>query len=217
MILTPQFYPGKSSLEQREAAMTVTETTLCIAFEGDRQIAAGPLAYVAIAVKQALERGGPDAVLIFDAETARPVEIDVRGTLAETLERIPAGAAQDEPAKRGPGRPKLGVVAREVTLLPRQWDWLSGQSGGASVALRRLVDEARKASGSKDERRARQEAAYRFMTAMAGDQAHYEEATRALFAGDPGRFEAATADWPRDVQLAAETFAARVFAIPPPP
>ena len=193
--------------------MTITAATPCIAFEGERQIASGPLAYVATMVKQALERGAPDAVLIFDTETARPVEIDVRGTLAQTLERLPAGAAEEEPAKRGPGRPKLGVVAREVTLLPRQWEWLSGQSGGASVALRRLVDEARKASGSKDERRARQEAAYRFMTAMAGNQAHYEEATRALFAGDSGRFEAATADWPQDVRKEAERFAAAAFAV----
>jgi hypothetical protein len=194
--------------------MTATATTPCIAFEGERQIASGPLAYVAAMVKQALERGAPGAVLIFDEQTARPVEIDVRGTLAETLERIPPGEAPDEePAKRGPGRPKLGVVAREVTLLPRQWEWLGGQSGGASVALRRLVDEARKASGAKDERRARQEAAYRFMTAMAGNQTHYEEATRALFAGDPGRFEGATADWPQDVRAQAERFAAAAFAV----
>jgi hypothetical protein len=194
--------------------MTATQTTLCIAFEGERQIASGPLAYVAIAVKQALDRGAADAVLIFDAETGRPVEIDVRGTLAETLDRIaPGEAANAEPARRGPGRPKLGVVAREVTLLPRQWEWLAGQSGGASVALRRLVDEARKASGSKDERRARQEAAYRFMTTMAGNQAHYEEATRALFAGDAGRFEGATADWPQDVRQQAERFAAAAFAV----
>jgi hypothetical protein len=214
MILTRQFYPGKSPLEQREPAMTATAATPCIAFEGQRQIAAGPLAYVATMVKQALERDAPDAVLIFDAETARPVEIDVRGTLAQTLERIPPGeVAEEEPARRGPGRPKLGVVAREVTLLPRQWEWLGSQPGGASVALRRLVDEARKASGSKDERRARQEAAYRFMTAMAGNQAHYEEATRALFSGDAGRFEAATADWPQDVRQQAERFAAAAFAV----
>jgi hypothetical protein len=194
--------------------MTATSATPCIAFEGDRRIADGPLGFVAVMVKQALERAGPDPVLVYDAETAQPIEIDVRGTVAQMLERIPAGApeAAEAPARRGPGRPKLGVVAREVTLLPRQWEWLNGQPGGASVALRRLVDAARKAAGSKDERRARQEAAYRFMTAMAGDQAHYEEATRALFAGDAGRFEAATADWPQDVRVAAERFAGKAFA-----
>ena len=192
--------------------MTITATTACIAFEGSRQIAMGPLSYVAAMLKQAAERGGTEPVLVWDAETARPVELDLRGTVAEVLERIPAGEAAPDEAKRGPGRPKLGVVAREVTLLPRQWEWLNGQPGGASVALRRLVDEARKASGARDERRTRQEAAYRFMTAMAGNEAHYEEATRALFAGDAGRFEAATADWPQDVRIQAERFAAKAFA-----
>jgi hypothetical protein len=192
--------------------MILTAATTCIAFEGVREIASGPLAYVAVAVKQAAERGGEDMILVYDADTARPVEIDLRGTLAEVLERLPVEASEPE-ARRGPGRPKLGVVSREVTLLPRQWEWLGGQPGGASVALRRLVDEARKASGAKDERRARQEAAYRFMTAMAGDETHYEEATRALFAGDAGRFEAATADWPRDVRLQAERFAALAFSL----
>ncbi len=192
--------------------MTATAATPCIAFEGDRQIANGPLAYVAAMVKQAADRGGTEPVLVWDAETARPVEIDTRGTVAEVLERLPAADTPEE-AKRGPGRPKLGVVSREVTLLPRQWEWLSSQPGGASVALRRLVDEARKAGGAKDERRARQEAAYRFMTAMAGDQTHYEEATRALFAGDAGRFEAAVADWPQDVRVQAERFAGLAFAV----
>lgn len=190
--------------------MTAIDATPCIAFEGAREIASGPLAYVAVAVKQAAERGGTQPILIFDAATARPVELDLRGSLAEVLERLPAVEAEP---RRGPGRPKLGVVSREVTLLPRQWEWLSGQPGGASVALRRLVDEARKASVAKDERRTRQEAAYRFMTAMAGNETHYEEATRALFAGDAGRFEAATADWPRDVRLQAERFAAAAFAV----
>ena len=191
--------------------MTATAATPCIAFEGPRQIASGPLAYVAVAARQAVERGAGEPLLIFDIDSAQPVELDLRGTLAEVLERLPADPAAAEP-RRGPGRPKLGVVAREVTLLPRQWDWLSAQPGGASVALRRLVDEARKASVGKDEKRARQEAAYRFMTAMAGNETHYEEATRALFAGDAGRFEAAVADWPRDVRLQAERFAAAAFA-----
>jgi hypothetical protein len=192
--------------------VTLTATTPCIAFEGVRQIATGPLSYVAAMVKQAADRGGPGPILVWEAETARPVELDLRGTVGQVLERIPAGEPAPEAAKRGPGRPKLGVVAREVTLLPRQWEWLNGQPGGASVALRRLVDEARKTSGGRDEKRTRQEAAYRFMTAMAGNEAHYEEATRALFAGDAGRFEAATADWPQDVRVQAERFAAKAFS-----
>ena len=91
---------------------------------------------------------------------------------------------------RGRGRPKLGVVAREVTLLPRHWDWLNSQSGGASVALRKLVEAARLAGDDKDRTRHAQEAAYRFMTALAGNLPGYEEATRALYAADPARFDA---------------------------
>ena len=103
-------------------------------------------------------------------------------------------------AKSGPGRPKLGVVAREVTLLPRHWAWLSSQPGGASVALRKLVEQARKDSQSQDQRRLSQEATYRFMSVMAGCLEGFEEAARALFAADRLRFEALTASWPQDIQ-----------------
>ena len=56
----------------------------------------------------------------------------------------PAKMPSQLPPPRGPGRPKLGVVAREITLLPRHWDWLAQQTGGASVAIRKLVEEARR-------------------------------------------------------------------------
>src|SRR5690606_1919038 len=114
-----------------------------IAFEGTRRVAAGPLATVVAAAKPVVDRAGNGQVLLFDAETSQPVEIDFRGSLDDVLARIdPKPAATDE--ARGPGRPKLGVVAREVTLLPRHWEWLKEQTGGASVALRKLVDQARK-------------------------------------------------------------------------
>jgi hypothetical protein len=92
------------------------------------------------------------------------------------------------------------VVAREVTLLPRHWDWLTSQAGGASVALRRLVDEARRTSGDRDRVRAAQEAAYHFMSAMAGNLPGFEEAARALFAYDRRRFADLIAEWPPDVR-----------------
>ena len=103
-------------------------------------------------------------------------------------------------APRGPGRPKLGVVAREITLLPRHWEWLAQQPGGASVAIRRLVEQARRSGEDKDRMRQAREAAYRFMSAMAGNKPHYEDAIRALFAGDPARFEELIAGWPADVR-----------------
>jgi len=196
--------------------MPVTRTTRCIAFEGPRRIAEGALADVAARTKAVLDRGSEAPILLFDAATSEPVEVDFRGTLDEVLRRLPAGDAREEqqeeasrgPEQRGPGRPRLGVVAREVTLLPRHWEWLNRQPGGASVALRRLVEEARRASGGKDRLRAAQEAAYRFMSAMAGNQAHFEEAARALFAGDTARLHAMTAKWPKDIREHAQKLAA---------
>jgi hypothetical protein len=199
--------------------MTATRTTRCVAFEGNRLIAQGALADVAAKTKEVLDRGSEAPVLIFNAVTSEPVDVDFRGTIEEMLDRLPAGeaAVAPEPASareprgqevRGPGRPKLGVVAREVTLLPRHWEWLNGQRGGASVALRRLVDEARHTAGGKDRQRAAQEAAYRFMSAMAGNREHFEEATRALFAGDAARFENLIANWPKDVREHTQKLAA---------
>lgn len=172
-----------------------------VAFDGDRLLAAGGREDVAAAVARAGAGGTALQVLAFDGVTSRLVDLDAR---------VPAPPAESEP-KRGPGRPKLGVVAREVTLLPRHWDWLNAQPGGASVALRKLVDEARKTNGAADGRRASRESVYRFMTAMAGDRPHYEDACRALFAGDPGAFASAIADWPRDVREHAAALAAGAF------
>ena len=168
-----------------------------VAFAGAQRIASGPLEKVALAVKAATESGAQGPVLAFDIATGRVIDIDIRGTADEVIARLqPVVAAE----VRGPGRPKLGVVAREVTLLPRHWDWLSAQPGGASVTLRKLVEEARRAGGGKAQARATQEAAYRFMSAMAGDYPDFEEASRALFANDRARFAARIAAWPADVQ-----------------
>jgi hypothetical protein len=187
-----------------------------LAFEGDRCIAAGDLRAVARAAKETLDRHKEAAVLVFDGRSG-PVDIDFRGSVDDVLARLPEppgeSAAEDAvaPAPRGPGRPKLGVVAREVTLLPRHWEWLAQQSGGASVALRRLVDEARRANKDKDRIRGAQEAAYRFIAAMGENKPHYEEVARALFTGDAGRFEAWTAAWPADVRHHARRLAAAAF------
>ena len=187
-----------------------------IAFEGERRIAAGDLQAVARAAKQALDQRKDASVLIFDGSTSEPVDLDFRGSLEDVLARLPApkGTAPAEPElppNRGPGRPKLGVVAREVTLLPRHWEWLAQQAGGASVAIRKLVEEARRGGDDKDRIRRAQEAAYRFMSAMAGNKPHFEEATRALFAPDPVRFKALIAAWPVDVRDHAAKLAERAF------
>jgi hypothetical protein len=114
-------------------------------------------------------------------------------------------------AVRKPGRPKLGVVPREVTLLPRHWDWLAGQPGGASVALRKLVEQARRTNQDKDRLRLAQEAAYRFMSTMAGNEPGFEEAARALFAANQVRFSEFVEPWPIDVRDHAKKLAARAF------
>jgi len=198
--------------------MNPAPATTYIAFEGDRCIASGDLCEVARAAKQTLDRHKDASILLFDGATSGPIEIDFRGTVDDVLARLPANAtapaADDEaaqPAARGPGRPRLGVVAREVTLLPRHWEWLAQQSGGASVALRRLVDEARRDGEGGDRARRAQEAAYRFMSAMAGNKPNYEDAIRALFAGDQSRFEKLIADWPADVRDHARRLAAAAF------
>lgn len=169
-------------------------TARCAAFAGDRLIARGAPAEVAPAVKAAHDNG--DRVLVFDDEDARPVEFDLRGDLAAVLARLPSEPVE----KRGPGRPRLGVTAREVTLLPRHWDWLASQPGGASVAIRKLVETALREGEGPDRVRRSRDAAYRFMTAMAGDEPGYEEATRMLFAGDWVAFDAAIEAWPPDVR-----------------
>src|SRR5258708_7279599 len=160
-----------------------------IAFEGDRRIASGDLRSVARAAKKLLEQRKDASILVFDDSTSGPIDLDFRGSVEEVLERLPviadAPATENEAAlstPRGPGRPKLGVVAREVTLLPRHWEWLAQQTGGASVAIRKLVEEARRAGEDKDRIRRAQDAAYRFMSAMAGHRRHYEDAIRPLCA-----------------------------------
>ena len=187
-----------------------------IAFEGERRIASGDLQAVARVAKQTLDQHKDASVLIFDGSTSEPLELDFRGGLEDVLARLPtpnqtAPNEPEPPPNRGPGRPKLGVVAREVTLLPRHWEWLAQQAGGASVAIRKLVEEARRGGDDKDRTRRAQEAAYRFMSAMAGNKPHFEEATRALFAPDPVRFKALIAGWPADVRDHAAKLAERAF------
>ena len=163
------------------------------AFYGLHRIAAGSAAQVA----RSLQGKSQGEVFVFDDATGRQIDFDSRGTPAEIADRY-ADSMPDEP--RGRGRPRLGVIAKEVTLLPRHWDWLSLQPGGASVALRKLVDEARRTSGDRDRIRAAQEAAYRFMSAVAGNLPGFEEAARALFAYDRRRFGDLIANWPDGVR-----------------
>jgi uncharacterized protein len=190
------------------------------AFVATTLFATGDLPHVITKAKALLDRDQWAQVLIFDDETGCVIDVDWSGTLADVLERAdkmsPADSSKEaacEAEVRRPGRPKLGVVAREITLLPRHWEWLATQPGGASVALRKLVEHARGANQGKDRRRRAQEAAYRFASALAGDEPGFEEATRALFGGNPERFAEMVEPWPIDIRDYVKRLATAAFEV----
>jgi hypothetical protein len=209
-----------------------TPPSQCTAFDGTRLLASGPFDLVARAARQALVEGAVGPVLVFNDHSGRQVDIDLPplGTGATASTHSGSGSNDSTPHRRssrierlapalprGPGRPKLGVVAREVTLLPRHWDWLAGQPGGASATLRRLVEEARRTGDGKACQRQAEEAVDRFMQAMTGNYAGHEEASRAFWRNEREKFEALTAAWPNDVrdylrQLAAVAWEVRSAA-----
>lgn len=174
-----------------------------IVFEGSARLARGSLAEAAIAAWRAQQMGSQSPVLVFDGRTGEVVDLDLRGGEADVAARH-APTPGVAPSR---GRPRLGVTAREVTLLPRHWDWLAAQPGGASAALRRLVDAARRAEGEAGRERAAREAAYRFMAALGGNLPGFETAARSLFAGDLEALRTALADWPEDIRNETLRFA----------
>lgn len=180
-----------------------------VVFKGVERVAVGTRLEVALVAQRLLAQPQGDLVLIFDPH-GRQVDFDLTGGPDALTARLAPESIQ-EPAPRGRGRPRLGVVPREVTLLPRHWDWLAGQPGGASVALRKLVETARRDSEGPDRIRGAREATYRFANVMAGDRPGYEAAIRALFAGDDAAFESQIATWPPDIAAQVRTFAAEAF------
>jgi hypothetical protein len=174
----------------------VTSEKSYAAFTGERLIAAGGLESVLTKVKHKLDKDQADQLLIFDEQTGQQAEFDFRGTLEQMLAReLP------KPVAQGPGRPRLGVVSREVSLLPTHWAWLEDQPNGISAALRRVVDEASKRDPDKQRARKAREAAGRFLTALAGNRPGFEEAMRALYAGDRTQVEALTQRWPKAIRM----------------
>jgi len=191
----------------------------CTAFVEKHKLASGPLPDVAGKAKKVLDAIDTVDVVIFDDATSAPVDVDYRGTVddvvrrhepASRLEKNAVPEAQRE-ARRQRGRPKLGVVAREVTLLPRHWDWLRSQPGGASTTLRELVDAAQRAGAEEQQRRKAREAAYSFIFAMAEGAPGFETAVEALYAGDKQRFIKSSARWADDVRDHARELAEKAF------
>ncbi|MGK5078351.1 DUF2239 family protein [Janthinobacterium sp. HLX7-2] len=200
--------------------------TQLTAFAGKHKVAAGTLHTLAQALKELVTRDPAAQILIFDDASGTQVDLNLHGSLDDVLQRLPqprpAAAApqpheEDAPATapaRTAGRPKLGVVAREITLLPRHWEWLATQPGGASVALRKLVEHAQRDNKAADEQRQAREAAYKVMRALAGDEAGFEEASRALFAGRLPAFLACVQAWPADVREHVLQLAQRGWSSP---
>lgn len=175
------------------------------AFAGERLVASGELKAMLYTTKKFLDEKSSEQVLIFDDQTGQQVDFDFRGTPDDILKRLgdhPLFKADTGAIKQqiGPGRPKLGVVCREVSLLPRHWDWLENQQGGISASIRRLVDEARKHEPEKEMERNKRNVASRVMMVLAGNLPGYEEASRALFAGDREKFENEISGWPKDIR-----------------
>jgi hypothetical protein len=217
------FYPDDNPAFTSQAPlMSYDHSVSFTCFAGSRRVASGSLQSIALSLKRLQFDGGAVPVLVFDDATGRTIDVDTRGSDDEMLARLAMAFPPDKPAAqadvssdssssarpdapasiagRGRGRPKLGVVPREVTLLPRHWDWLGTQPGGASVALRKLVEEASRVGADRDRIRKARERAYHFMSAVAGDLPGFEEATRALFAHDPKRFSDHLAAWPADIR-----------------
>lgn len=175
------------------------------AFLDGCRLATGPLGEVAVAVLRAQQAQPEGHPLVFSDASGKSADLDLRGGEKAVAARYTVAAPVE--ASRGRGRPKLGVVAREVTLLPEHWDWLAAQAGGASVALRKLVHEARRSGGARDRTRQARDRAYHAMSTLAGNLAGFEEASRALFAGDHERLVAQMAAWPADVRAYVQQLA----------
>ena len=187
------------------------------AFAGHTRLISGSLAEVAVASKAALDRDNTEALLIFENQTSTVIELNFRGTVEDVVGRIPEiqrDRQEESPPKKkpmGPGRPKLGVVAREVTLLPRHWEWLKNQQGGASVTLRRLIDQERRDNKLKYSLRDLQTSVYQFMTVIGGDLPGFEEALRALYADNRVQFFSEVDVWPTDIRDHVIQLAKKVF------
>lgn len=183
------------------------------AFEGGAQICSGPLAEVVLKVKRRLGKAAHGQALIFSDETGHTLDFDFQGSEKDVERRLEVFVAgpSGEGESAGPGRPRLGVVSREVSLLPRHWEWLAARPGGASAALRRLVDEARKKEGEDPTLKQIQERTYRFLSVASGDRPGYEEALRALYRKDVARFQEAMQGWPADVRAHALKLARPAF------
>lgn len=181
-------------------------------FDKFQILSQGSLNEVAIAVKKRLRIQSDARILIFSDSTGRQVDLDFSGTEKDTLERLKIYIPKTASPHTGAGRPKLGVIPREISLLPHHWEWLLNQEGGASSAIRRLIDEKNKpALLAKDKIKQAQEVTYKFLSAIAGDLPHFEDVIRFLYRKDKKKFENLMSDWPKDIVKYSTALANQAF------
>jgi len=196
-----------------------------VGFVGWELVARGTLDEVVAACRLASAQRPNQRTAFFDDVSGHAVEAPVAPTATRSpsegvspiVRSAPAAEREASDAtgpqrKRGPGRPRLGVVSREVSLLPRHWEWLSAQRGGTSATLRRVIDAARKADGGTTERRRTIDAAHRFLWDIAGDLPCFEELTRALYAEQFQRVADLSCSWPTGVRQQLLRFVDRAAA-----
>ena len=182
------------------------------AFDGTTRLFRGTFQEVVLKVKERLGRAENSSVLIFSNNTGKTMDFNFQGNVKDTLKRLEKFVSTQEPGPiSGPGRPKLGVISREVSLLPRHWEWLASQPSGASATIRKLIEEAKKRSSTRNSVKQVQERVYRFMSVIVGDMKGYEEALRALYKADRKNFLLHIQDWPTDVRTHVIEMAKPVF------
>lgn len=201
--------------------MNTSITQAATAFNNTNKLANGPLIEVIMAMKTAIIENQNAKILCFLDENGAMIDFDLSGSNEQIIARLltqfkaPSTSEQIEiiETQSKAGRPKLGVIAKEVTLLPRHWEWLGAQNGGASATLRRLVEIAAKESIGIAARKNAQNATYRFLQNIAGDFENYEEVLRAIFADDFEKMRNLMKNWPQDIQ----NYAQKLFALSPEP
>lgn len=183
------------------------------AFENHKILCRGNLNQVILKVKKRIDKGSNASLIIFSDDTGKSMDFNFQGSEEDVLKRLVVFHKDPDSTESigGPGRPKLGVVSREVSLLPRHWEWLATQSGGASATLRKLVEEAKKKTATLHETKASQERTYKFMSVMAGDLKGYEEALRALYRKDKKLFLMHIHEWPEDIREHSLELSSTIF------
>jgi hypothetical protein len=199
--LTIELNPGIIESGQESSMKKIKSEFTYTAFGNGKLIVHGGLDDVVTKIKRWYDKYSNGTLLVFNDFTGKTMEFDLRGSEKEVLQKIEMFLPQEiVVVSARPGRPKLGVVTREVSLLPQHWEWLASQPEGASAALRKLVEGAKKNLVMKESVKQVQERAYKIMSILAGDLPQYEEALRSLYRRNEENFKQHIASWSPDIK-----------------